>query len=69
VLAQPRMRVGVHSACFWCEAGMWRGSVVWRPGTLLRRCDATRVPRWNSSTVVAVDRPHSSSCTSVKGAE
>jgi len=42
------------------ELGMWSAMVVGRCGRVLRRWQATRLPRWKISTVAAVMRASSS---------
>jgi hypothetical protein len=69
VPAQRMMREGDHSRCFWWAAGMCSARVVCRPGSSLRRWLATRSPRQNASTVVAVNRMSSVSWISAWGAE
>src|SRR5206468_8047459 len=48
VRAQSMRREGVHSRWRWWAFGMWAGSVVCWPRTTLRRCAATRWPRWKN---------------------
>jgi len=54
VRAQSMRREGVHSRWRWWAFGMWAGSVVGWPRETLRRCAATRWPRWKISTVRTV---------------
>jgi transposase len=52
--ASRRMRSWVQSRYRRCALGMCSATVVGRCGTVLRRCDATRLPRRKISTVLAV---------------
>src|SRR5438309_1230835 len=64
VSAQLMRREGVHSACARWACGMWADSVAYWPRPQCRRCEATRRPLRNSSTVVAPRRTSTRWCTS-----
>ena len=49
--------------------GMWSGTVVCRRFEDDRIWAATRLPRWNTSTVCAATRTHTRSRSSVYGTE
>lgn len=59
------IRSGLQSAWRWWLDGIWSCTVVCLRFDEDRTCTATCLPRWNSSTVRAVIRPHIASPSSM----